>query len=158
MWSPLPRAEIAQSTIDRWALDHVGDRQTTLLVERYIFDAGVFGGRQIGGRGIATIGSNLTRHRAVVRLMAFKHRHEALTVRRIAGFDDRIEDESAAPRDQVEFVTVLNLTPTLDDDVGVRLEQAHYLLASRHHLAIEHASFSLRDHLQNKRFVMPNLR
>jgi len=76
-------------------------------VEGYIFDAGVFGVRQIGGRGIAPIGSNLPRHHTVVRLMAFKHRHEALTIGRIAGFDDRIEDESTASGDQVEFVTVL---------------------------------------------------
>ncbi len=89
--------------------------------------------------------------------MAFKHRHEALTIDWIAGFDDRIEDESTASRDQIEFVAVLNVTPTLDDDIGVRLEQAYYLLASRHDLAIEHAPLSLRNHLQNKRFVMLDL-
>ena len=60
--------------------------------------------------------------------MAFEHCHEALAIDWIADLDDDIKDESAAPRHQVEFVAILNLARTLDDDVGVRFEQAHTLV------------------------------
>ena len=68
-----------------------------------------------------------------------------------------MEIASNASRDPVDFVTVLNLTTTFNEDVGVRLEQAHHLLASRHDRAVEHAPLSLRNHLQSKRFVMLDL-
>jgi hypothetical protein len=42
--------------------------------------------------------------------MAIEHRHKALGIGRIAGFDDNIEDQSAFAGRQVELVSVLNLT------------------------------------------------
>ena len=72
--------------------------------------------------------------------MAIEHRHKALGIGRIASFDDDIEDQSAFAGRQVELVSVLNLTTTFDDDVGVRLEQADQLLTGRHDLAVKHAA------------------
>ena len=68
--------------------------------------------------------------------MAIEHRQKAFGVGRVAGFDDDIEDQPALAGRQVELVTVLNLTTALDNDVGVRLEQADQLLAGRHRLAV----------------------
>ena len=42
----------------------------------------------------------------------------------VAGLDDDIEDQAAVAGDQVELVSVLRVAGTLDDDVGMRLEQA----------------------------------
>ena len=69
--------------------------------------------------------------------MALEHRQEALGIGRIAGFDDDIEDQAARAGGQVELVAVLHVAAALDDDVGVRLEQADQLLAGRHRLAGE---------------------
>jgi putative transposase len=63
--------------------------------------------------------------------MAFEHGQEAVAVRRISGLDHEVEDQAASARRQVEFATVLNITGALDDDVGVRLEQADDLLGLR---------------------------
>jgi hypothetical protein len=46
--------------------------------------------------------------------------------------------------DQVELVSILHVAGTLDDDVGMRLEQAYQLLAGRHHLAVKDAPLALR--------------
>ncbi len=90
--------------------------------------------------------------------MPFEHRHEALTIDRIASLDDHVEDEATAPRSQIDFVSVLNVARTLYDDVGMRLEQAHALLARGDLLTAEHPPLSLRNHLQNKCFVVRYLR
>ena len=90
--------------------------------------------------------------------MAIEHRHKALgCISRIAGFDDDIEDQSAFAGRQVELVPVLNLTPSLDDDVSVRLEQADQLLAGRHDLAVKHATSGLDNNTRDQRQVMRDL-
>ena len=66
--------------------------------------------------------------------MTLKHRHEVLAVGRVAGLNDDIKDEAAASRHRVECVPELNLAHTLDDDVGVRLDQAHTFVARPCHL------------------------
>jgi hypothetical protein len=52
---------------------------------------------------------------------------------------------------------VLNVTPTLDDDVGVRLEQADQLLAGRHRPTVEHAALGLDEDARDQRQVMIDL-
>ena len=42
--------------------------------------------------------------------MAIEHRQEALGIGGVAGLDDDIEDQAALAGDQVELVSVLNLT------------------------------------------------
>ena len=69
--------------------------------------------------------------------MALQHGQEALGVGRIAGLDDDVEDQAAAAAGQVELVAVVHVAAALDDDVGVRLEQADQLFAGRHRLADE---------------------
>jgi hypothetical protein len=61
------------------------------------------------------------------------------------------------PVRQIELVAVLNLTTALDDDVGVRLEQADQFLARRHRLAIEHAALGLGDEARDQRQIMVDL-
>jgi hypothetical protein len=55
--------------------------------------------------------------------LAIEHRQEALGHRRIAGFDDDLDDQPALAGDEVELVSVLHGTAALDDNVRVRLEQ-----------------------------------
>jgi len=54
-------------------------------------------------------------------------------------------------------VPVLNLTPTLENDVGVRLEQADQLLPGWHCLTVEHAALGLGDDARDQRQVMVEL-
>jgi hypothetical protein len=72
--------------------------------------AGLVGG-EIGAAGVATIGGGLPRRRVGAGDMAIEHRHKALGISRIAGFDNDIEDQSAFAGRQVELMPVLNLTP-----------------------------------------------
>ena len=70
----------------------------------------------------------------------------------VAGLDDDIEDRAALAGDQVELVSVPHIAGALDDDVGMRLEQAYQLLAGRHRLAIKHAPLALgKDSLDQRR-------
>jgi hypothetical protein len=96
-------------------------------------DAALLGAAgEIGAAGVATIGGGLPGRRPGASDVAVEHRHKALGVGGIAGFDDDIEDQPALAGRQVELVSVLNLPAALDDDVGVRLEQADQLVAGRH--------------------------
>jgi hypothetical protein len=54
-------------------------------------------------------------------------------------------------------VPVLHLTPALDDDVGVRLEQADQFLGRRYRLAIENPAFGLADDARDQRQEMVDL-
>ena len=67
--------------------------------------------------------------------MALQHGQEPLAVGRVAGLDHEVEDQAAPAGGQVELVAVLDVAAALDDDVGMRLEQADQLLAGRHRLA-----------------------
>jgi hypothetical protein len=87
-------------------------------MERDVGNAAGLGGGEIGAAGIAAIGGGLPRRCTRTSKMAIEHRHKALGIGRIAGFDDEIEDQSAFAGRQVEFVSVLNLTTAFDDDVG----------------------------------------
>jgi hypothetical protein len=150
-------AEAAQAAVDPRALDHVGNGDAALLVKGDVTDAAGLGGDEIGAAGIGPIGGGLPRRRAAAGDVAIEHRQEALGVGGIAGFDDDIEDQPAPAGRQIELVAVLNLTTALDDDVGVRLEQADQFLARRHRLAIEHAALGLGDEARDQRQIMVDL-
>ena len=53
-------------------------------------NAAGLGGGEIGAAGVATIGGGLARRRAGAGDMAIEHRHKALGIGRIAGFDDSL--------------------------------------------------------------------
>src|ERR1700739_1651719 len=144
-------AEVAQTTVDPRALDHFGNGDAALLVEGDVGNAAGLGGGEIGAAGIAAIGGGLPRRRAGAGDLAIEHQDKALGIRRIAGFDDDIEDQSAFAGRQVELVSVLNLTAAFDDDVGVRLEQADELLTGRHDLAVKHAASGLDNNARDQR-------
>jgi hypothetical protein len=69
----------------------------------------------------------------------------------IPGLDPGVEDQAAPAGGQVELVAVLNLAPALDDDVGVRLEQADDLLVGGESLAMKNATLALRDDALDQR-------
>src|SRR5215472_6844489 len=150
-------AKIPQTTVDPRALDHLGNGDAALFVEGDVGNAAGLGGGEIGAAGVATIGSGLPRRCAGAGNMAIEHRHKALGIGRIAGFDDDVKDQSAFAGRQVELVSVLNLTTTFDDDVGVRLEQADQLLTGRHYLAVKHAASGLGNNTRYQRQVMCDL-
>ena len=52
-----------------------------------------------------------------------------------------IKHQRAAPGAQVDLVSVVRLAPALADEVGMRLEQTHHLLAGR--FRVEHAALGL---------------
>ena len=89
--------------------------------------------------------------------MALQHGQEPFAIRRIAGFDHQVEDQAAAAGGQVELVSVLNLAPALDDDVGVRLEQADDLLVGGESLAMKNATLALRDDALDQRAKVAEL-
>src|SRR4051794_41554257 len=70
---------------------------------------------QIIATGKAAIRRCLTRRRAVSADVALQHRHEPVTVGRVAGFDHQIEDQAAPAGGQGELVTVLDVAAALDD-------------------------------------------
>lgn len=63
--------------------------------------------------------------------MSIENGKEALGIRRIAIFDDHVEDQTAATSGQSELVAVENIAAALADDVGMRFDQADQLLRRR---------------------------
>src|SRR5215472_8052692 len=147
-------AEIAQAAVHPRAFDHVGDGDAGFLVKGDVDDPAVLGGSKIGTAGVAAVGGGLPRRRAGTGDVAVEHRQKALAVGGIAILDDDIEDQSAPARRQLQLVPVLNLTPTLENDVGVRLEQADQLLPGWHRLTVEHAALGLGDDARDQRQVI----
>ena len=90
-------AEVAQTTVDPRALDHLDNGDAALLVEGDVGNAAGLGGGEIGAAGVATIGGGLPRRCAGAGNMAIEHRHIAFGIRRIAGFDDDIEVSPLLP-------------------------------------------------------------
>ena len=85
----------------------------------------------IASGGVTAIGGGLARRLAMEGDVTLQHGQEALAVRRVASLDHQIEDQAAPAGDQVELVAVLGVPATLDDDVGMRLEQTDDLLVRR---------------------------
>ena len=77
--------------------------------------------------------------------MALEHGQEPFAVRRIAGLDDKVEDQAASAGGQIAVCYALNVAAAFDDDVGMRLEQADDLLVGGDRLAMKNAAFGLRD-------------
>src|SRR5215207_6151301 len=102
-----PGPEVAQLAVDPAAADHVFDAEAALLVKGHVAHAAR---------------RRLTRRSAVRADVALQHRHEPVTVGRVAGLDHQVEDQAAPAGGQVELVTVLDVAAALDDDVGMGLE------------------------------------
>ena len=83
--------------------------------------------------------------------MAVEHRQEPLGIGGVAGLDDEVEDQAALAGEEVKLVAVLHVADTLDDDVGVRFEQADQFFAGRHRLAAHHPSLALIEHARDER-------
>src|SRR5712671_3363762 len=149
--------EVFQLAVHPAALDHGVDCEGTLLVEGDILDAQGLCLLQIVEAGVATITGRLSRWRTLARDVALEHGKEALGIGRVAGLDDDIEDQAALAGGQVQLVTVMHLAAALDDDIGVRLEQANQLLAARHRLAGKNAALGLGDDALDQRQIMPDL-
>ena|GEM_PF-4574467 len=67
----------------------------------------------------------------------------------VGGFDDEIEDQSAPAGGQIELMSVVDAA--LDDDVGMRFEQADKLLAGRR------PPLGLGDDLRDQWLIVANL-
>lgn len=100
------------------------DVKATLLVESDIADAKSLGLGEVGSTGIAAVAGDLARWLAVRGNLTLQHGQEPLGIGRIADFDDDVEDQATAPARQVDLVAILHVAAALDDDVGVRFEQA----------------------------------
>src|SRR5713101_5143303 len=93
----------------------------------------------------------------MTRDVTLEHGKEALGIGRIAGLDDDVEDQAAAAGGEVDLVAVTHVAATLDDDVGMRLEQADQLLARRHRLAGEDAALGLGNDAHDQGQIVPDL-
>src|SRR4051812_44279000 len=140
-----PGPEVAQLAIDPVAADHVFDREAALLVKGHVADAARLRPAQIIATGKAAIRRCLTGRRAVSGDVALQHGQEPVAVGRVAGLDHQVEDQAAFAGGQVELVTVINVAAALDDDVGMRLEQADQLVAGGHRPAAEHPPLPFRE-------------
>jgi hypothetical protein len=116
-----------------------------------ILDAARLGGGEIVLASITAIGGDLPRRRAAAGDLALEHWQEALGIVKIASLDDDIEDQAAVAGGQVELVSILHVTGTFDDDVGMRLEQTYQLLAGRHRLTVKDAPLALGEDALNQR-------
>ena len=107
--------------------------------------------------GIAAIGGRLPWRHAAASDLAIEHGQEALGIGGVAGFDDDVEDQAALASDEVELVSVLHVTAALDEDVGMRLEQADQLLAGRHRLTVEDPNLALGEDALDQRQIVADL-
>ena len=86
--------------------------------------------------------------------MTLQHRQEAFGIGWVAGFDDDVEHKPAAARGQVELVAIVNVTATLNDNIGMRLEYADQLFTGRHCLTTEDTTFGLIDDALDQRQIL----
>src|SRR4051812_38679676 len=152
-----PGPEVAQLAIDPAAADHVFDAEAALLVKDHVAHPARLRAIQVLAAGKTTIRRRLTRRSSVRADVALQHRHEPVTVGRVAGLDHQVEDQAASAGGQVELVTVLDIAAALDDDVGMGLEQADQLVPSRHRLAAEHPPLALREHPLDQGLIVADL-
>src|SRR4051794_12600622 len=131
--------------------------EAALLVKGHVAHPARLRAIQVLAAGKTAIRRRLTRRRAVRADVALQHRHEPVTVGRVAGLDHQIEDQAAPAGGQGELVTVLDVAAALDDDVGMALEQADQLVAGGHRLAAEHPPLALCDHPLDQGLIVADL-
>jgi hypothetical protein len=68
-----------------------------------------------------------------------------------------VEDQAAPAGDQIEFMTIFDIAAALNDDVGMRLEQAEDLVAGRDGSAEKDASLGLPDDPLDQRAIVTSL-
>lgn len=127
-------------------------------MESDVTDADGFGLPEVVEAGIASITDRLARGFSVKCDMTVQHRQEAGSIGRVASFHDDVEDEPASAAREVQFVPILHAAPALYDDVGMRFEQAHQLLAGRNGLPIDHTASGLVDDALDQREIVFGLK
>src|SRR5215207_5577571 len=82
-----PGPEVAQLAVDPAAADHVFGAEAALLVKGHVVHAARLRPVQVLAAGKAAVRRRLTRRSAVRADVALQHRHEPVTVGRVAGLD-----------------------------------------------------------------------
>src|SRR5450631_3293535 len=109
---------------------------------------------EIGDAGIAAVACCLSWRRILARDMTLQHLREAFGIGWITGFNDDVEHKSAAACGQLELVAIVNVTATLNENIGMRLAYAAQLFTGRQCLTPEDTTFGLIDDALDQRQIL----
>ena len=107
----------------------------------------VLGKGKVALRGKTTVGGYLPGHAAILLLLPLKHRRVLFAVGRIAPENQAVKDHGGHTTREKDLVAELGLTPLLDDDVGMVLEEGDYFLRDGNLLLLEDPPVGLVDDL-----------
>jgi len=107
------------------------DPEAGFLVECHVADAQGLAVARLSRLAKPPVGRRLPRRVTIEGDVAFQQSAAIDRCRAIAHLDYQIEDHAAPAGGQVELVAVFGIAAAFDDDIGMGLEQADQLVASR---------------------------
>ena len=142
-------AEPAQPLVYILTTAHVCLLDSALFGEANVFDLHCFSGFKVWLRCKSTVQGCLEWVSPVNILLPVEHRLRQGDIGRISFNDDTIKDQIGTPPGQTNFVAVMGITPVLNDNVSMLLENGYNLLACRNTFALQNSSFSLINNLRH---------